>query len=308
MGIYRLLSRAYAHNKQCLFQDGGQCYDPFGKFTPGAYTGVGIFSGLWKFAPSVYAGGRMCLGVIQAEIPMERPAANDTIYVTGTTNFDGEHTVYGLHNDDPTRVLFIDNKNDANAGSDAIIENAGWMYFAPTSRGDIMVEALRVISHPGFPQKEGEGIYTYPVNPDITRNFMYHPVSKLDGVVQRTLSSNVFIMSPQVDEDIIITEIWLGGQGQISAFAEMARLFHLYWTTMPSAGEVLGWEPRDRTSDRFGVQIVRVQLGGLEFEYKEVRAHVQQHQGAMLENQLTVQWKLAKRVIPPKPMITLTGR
>ncbi len=77
---------------------------------------------------------------------------------------------------------------------------------------------------------------------------------------------------------------------------------------MPGVGEVLGWEPRDQTSDRFGIQIVRVQLGGIDLEYKEVRAHTTQHQGSMLDRQLTLQFKLAKQVVPPKPMITLVGR
>lgn len=301
-GVFRLLARAYAHNKQCIPTDGGWCYDPFGKRTPTAYTASAIISSIRK-----YAGTNDCLMVLDLEPLNELPDTADTIYVTGTDAFNGEHVVTGIESNDHKRVLFTDTHNDAAGGSD-VVENQGWIYFAPTSKGVIMTDALRVISHPGFPQVEGQGIYTYPCNPDITRNFIYHPVAKLDGVVQRTLSSNVFIMRPQVDEDIVITEIWLGGGGNVSTFAQMARVFHQYWTTMPGIGLVLGWEPRDATSDRFGVQIVRVQLGGLDFEYREVREYKQQNQNAMLDRQLTLQFKLAKKVVPPKPLITLTGR
>lgn len=308
MGPFRLLARAYSHNKQAITADQGQCYDSFGKRTPGAYTASAIIAQIAKFSHLISGDGRVCLmDLVKAPI-YECPAAGDTIYVTGTDGFNGEHVVTGLHNDDPTRVYFNDTVNDPNLGAGSIVEGQGWIYFAPTSKGTIMTEALRVISHPGFPQVEGQGIYTYPANPDITRNFIYHPVAKLDGIVQRTLSSNVFVMSPQVDEDIVITEIWLGGGTQISTFAEMVRALQQYWTTIPGPGEVLGWEPRDRTSDRFGIQIVRVQLGGLDFEYNEVREFKQQHQNAMLDRQLTLQFKLAKRVVPPRPMITMTGR
>ena len=308
MSAYRSLAKAYAHNKQCLVCDGGKCYDPFGKLTPGTYTASGVISEITKFSTAVYPPGTLCFLILKDNFYNESPATGDTIFITGTENFNGEHTIYSLYQNNPKKIVFYDSKNPANETFSSIVETSGWLYFAPTSKGELLTDALRVISHPGFPQVEGQGIYTYPVNPDLTRNFIYHPITKLDGIVQRTLDSNVFIMSPQVDEDIIITEVWVGGSQEISTYAEMARVFHKYWTTIPGVGEVLGWEPRDRTSDRFGVQLVRVQLGGIEWEYKEVRTHIYQHQGAMLDRQLTVQWKLAKKVKVPRPRITLIGR
>lgn len=305
MGPFRLLARAYAHNKQCITADGGQCYDPFGKYVPTAYTACGVIDTITKYT---LGGGRLVGVKLERELFLERPAEGDTVYITGTTHFNGEHEIYSVDTSDATIFYFYDYKNDANPGPLNIVENSGWLYFAPTSKGEIMSDALRVISHPSFPQVEGQGIYTYPVNPDITRNFIYHPVTKVDGVVQRTLSSNVFIMQPQLDEDVIITEIWLGDDRKISTFAEMARVFQQYWTTIPDPGEALGWEPRDVTSDRFKIQIVRVQLGGIDFEYKEVRAHITRNQDAMLNRQLTLQFKLAKVVKPPLPSITLSGR
>ena len=170
------------------------------------------------------------------------------------------------------------------------------------------MDPARVMSHPSFPQREGEGIYTYPLPPDITRNFVYHPATKLDGSVQRTLGTSVLIAQPQVDEDIIITESWLGGNRELSTLTEMFRLFWQYWTTLPAAGQTLGWEPRDRTGDRFHIQIVQVQLGGLDFEYNEVRSFVDRNEESYLDTQLTLKFKLARITRPPRPIITMEGR
>jgi hypothetical protein len=126
--------------------------------------------------------------------------------------------------------------------------------------------------------------------------------------MQRTLSSNVYITRPQLDEDTVISEIWLGGDRNLSTLSEMFRVFYKYWTTLPDPGEVLGWEPRDRTGDRFGIQLLRVQLGGLDFEYSEVREYFERNRDAYLDRQLTIQFKLARRTIPPRPQITMVGR
>ena len=116
-----------------------------------------------------------------------------------------------------------------------------------------LVDPARVMTHPT------EGSYTYPFNPDLTRNFVHAPAGKIDSSVQRTISSNVLIQVPQVDEDIILTEVWFGGERRLSTLASMFRTFYKFWTTIPAVGETIGWEPLDITTDRYAVHIVDVQ-------------------------------------------------
>jgi len=311
MSVFGILNRAYHNNKQAIPYDNGAGLDPIGKYVPTAYQGTAQVTDIYRYGSDVQ-GGRLRMVVLD-RAPMDQgPGANDTFYLysAATADVDGEFVVWQLEDSDATKWLYLDNTNPpkATVGTDHWEPDDAWVYFAPTSKGDIYVDPLRVISHPSFRQVEGEGIYTYPFNPDITRNFAYHPTTKVDGVLQRTLSSNVFVAQPQYEEDIIITEIWLGGGARLSTLAEMFRTLYQYWVTIPDVGESLGWEPRDRTSDRFLVQIVRIQLGGLDFEYQEVRQHAQTNQNAYLNKQLTLQMKLSKRTTPPIGQITLEGR
>lgn len=315
MSVFGVLNRAYHNTKQSIPQDHGWAYDPFGKYIPTTYQSYARISRATK------SPGRSVLIELENEVfPEQDPAregassspigATDTCYITGTQNFNGEHGIVRLDGTprDPKLWIITDTVNDANTNTDDIVEtDVGWVYFAPTSKGDLLVDPLRLISHPGFMQREGQGILTYPSNPDITRNFIYHPAVKVDGVIQRTLSSNVFIQRSQLDEDIVITEIWLGGDKVLSTFSSMFRALYAYWTTIPALGESMAWEPRDVTSDRFLIQIIRVQLGGIDFEYKEVREHVRRNQDTMLDRQLTFQFKLSRRIRPPLPQISLEG-
>lgn len=328
MSIIGVLNRAYHNTKQSIPQDHGWAYDPFGKIVPTTYQAVARISRATKFTVE-FSYGQLVLIELEDEAfpPIDlwptgsfdrgwpsTPAGfqADRIAISGTDNFDGEHEILALDEvpKNPKRIILLDTVNPPNAAlTDEIIEeDVGWCYLAPLHKGEILMDPARVISHPSFPQREGEGIYTYPFPPDITRNFIYHPATKVDGVVQRTLSSNILITSPQVDEDVVITEIWLGGDRRLSTLAEMFRVFHQYWTTPPAPGLALGWEPRDRTSDRFHVQIVRVQLGGLDYEYREVREIATRNEGAYLDRQLTLQFKLARVARPARPQIVLEGR
>jgi hypothetical protein len=168
-------------------------------------------------------------------------------------------------------------------------------------------EALRRITHPSFPQEDGMGIFTYLSNPDITRNFVYQPVAKVDAAVQRTLTSSVLIQQPQLDEDVVVTEIWTG-ESKASTLAEMARTFHEFWRTLPDVGENLTWEPLDISEDSYGVQIVNVQVGTQQdWEYREIRDDITTREGAYLANTLMVQYKIVRETKPPKGVISLVG-
>lgn len=342
MSAQGTLNRAYHNNKQAISYDHGTGLQAGGLVVGTFYQMVARISRATRYGSHIGSGRIVALELEDHPYPPGDPrqltdadkqnpvglseevgaAVPDVISVSGLpgtigetgTKFDGEHEIYALDGSSGYKsdkgCIVTDTINAPNpTTSSIIVEDAGWVYIAPMSFSGVrLMDPARVISHPSFAQREGEGIYTYPFPPDITRNFVYHPATKVDGVVQRTLSSNVFIARPQLDEDVVITEIWLGGDNQLSTLTEMFRVFYAYWTTLPAAGEVLGWEPRDKTGDRFGIQIVRVQLGGIDFEYNEVRDKLSTNQDSYLNRQLTVQFKLARRVVPPRPQITMEGR
>lgn len=167
--------------------------------------------------------------------------------------------------------------------------------------------ASRVLSHPQLTQVEGEGFYTYPFNPHLTKNFIYAPTPKVDSSAVRTVGTNILVTKPQLDEDTIITEIWTGGSGELSTLTEMARVFHAYWREPLARGQTLGWQPLDHGEGRYNVRIVSVQIGGLDYEYREVREHQEQADPSYLDTQLVLQLKLENPVLPPTGEVTLEG-
>lgn len=339
MSILGVLNRADHNNKGAIPYDHGTGLFPSHKVLLNPYQAVARIKRATKFTVQSAGGSLVLLELENHPFPPGADEQNDelseqnplglsifglfqsptgfadVVSVAGTDNFNGEHTVLALdgvvgQKTDKGLIIF-DTLNPPNESEDddIIEEDVGWLYLAPLSKvGEKLMDPARVMSHPSFPQREGEGIYTYPFPPDVTRNFVFHPATKLDGSVQRTLGTSVLVAQPQVDEDIIITESWLGGNRELSTLTEMFRLFWQYWTTLPAPGKTLGWEPRDRTGDRFHIQIVQVQLGGLDFEYNEVREFVDRNDGSYLDVQLTVKFKLARIARPPIPRITMEGR
>ena len=170
----------------------------------------------------------------------------------------------------------------------------------------VLVDTPRVMTHPDFPQIAGQGIYEYPHNPDETSNFIYAPRTKMDSAVQRTIDSNVMIATPQKDEDVVISEIWVA-DGGASTLAEMARVFDDFWKKQLATGSTIGWEPLDITSDRYNIEIIAVRIGGADSKYREIQVTPGLSTGAYLPTQLTLQFKIAKGFVPPKGTITLEG-
>lgn len=201
-----------------------------------------------------------------------------------------------------------DTKHKAVVSGDAgrHYEGAGWVTPVLNAEG-YLEDPLRVLTHPSFEQEDGQGIFTYLSNPDVTRNFIYAPARKVDFAIQRTLSSSVLVQQPQLDEDVVITEIW-DGESKLSTLAEMARTFHEFLNTLPPVGEHLIWEPRDVTEETFAVQLVNVQLGGAgDWEYREIRDTLVSSEGAYLARTLMVQYKVVRESPPPKGVISLAG-
>lgn len=164
----------------------------------------------------------------------------------------------------------------------------------------------RLLVHPSYPLVVGKGIYEYPRNPDITRNFPWHVGRKVDATSQRTISSNVLVQSNQAWEDIVVTEIWLGSDDRLSVLNEMFHVFYAFWNKELAVGEFIGWCPFDVTTDRFAVRIVRLTLGDVDYDYREVREHITKTRSeAYLLGQLTLQLKIERAY--PAPLATIVA-
>lgn len=185
-------------------------------------------------------------------------------------------------------------------------EMAGWVTPILNAEG-FLEDPLRVLTHPSFEQEEGLGIFTYIHNPDITRNFARGPIRKVDGAIQRTLTSSVLVQVPQLDEDIVITEIW-SAEGGLATVSDMYLTLLEFWNTLPALGEHLTWEPRDLSEETFGVQIVSVLIGSTnDAQFREARVDFSTTEGAYLREVMTLQMKLVREVRPPKGVISLVG-
>lgn len=173
--------------------------------------------------------------------------------------------------------------------------------------GEYFVDPQRVLKHPAFAQVEGEGIYTYPFNPDETLNFIYAPARRVETQVVRTITSSVSIRFKESDEDIIVQEIWTGGGTKLSALASMYRTFYNFWLTDLPVGENLTWQPSDLSTETYGVEIVGLELGGVDIQYREWRERKSSTENSLLDKQLTLKLKIARDSLRPKATVTLSG-
>ena len=300
----RSLARAYHNDPQTLHTDGGLISLPKGRYLP---TTVDCVRPVATLVPTPGIG---FLVTLESEFPLSTIAVGSRIGIQGMDTAFYNSMGWTVATVVSQTQFFI----NGGSGTPSVTENdIGHALFqnSAVEAGGRFVDPQRVLSHPSFRQREGEGIYTYPFNPSLTKNFIYAPATKVDGVVQKTISSNVLIQSPQVGEDAIITEIWLGGERNASTLTEMARVFHEYWITVPPAGQTLGWEPLDINADRYNVVIAQVQIGGIDYDYQEVRTILDEAGTGVgrgyLNRQLTLKLKLVKPTNPPRNSIVLSG-
>jgi hypothetical protein len=173
-------------------------------------------------------------------------------------------------------------------------------------------EQYRILSHPGFPQVVGQGICLYrgadgvPCNPHRTTNFVYGPARKVDSAVVRTLGASVSVQRQQLDSDVVISEIWDTSISPISTLAGLAVQLQRFYTTPLAVGQLLGWQPRDLSFDRFLVRIVSLQIGGTEYDFLPI-PDGDDLEAWKLAATVTLQLKLEDRVIPPRSTMRLEG-
>lgn len=178
---------------------------------------------------------------------------------------------------------------------------------SPQATGSPLAAPKRVLTHPDLPQIQGQGLYEYPFNPHITRGFILAPAIRVDAAMQRTLGTNILAQQLGKEEDVLISEIWLGGGREVSTLTEMARVFHTMWTTPLSAGSLFGWEPLDVGETRYLVKIVNVIIGSPRTEYVEVREFIEQRDPSYLTQSLELILKTESPVLPPSGSIVMEG-
>jgi hypothetical protein len=185
--------------------------------------------------------------------------------------------------------------------------DAGFQVYQVVNDEGFIVDPQRQLIHPSFNQVEGEGIFTYENNPDITRGFILSPAPLVESAIQRTLSGSVVVQYAQNLDDVIIQEIWQGGS-KLSVLSEMARKFYEFWREIPAPGQFLTWHPLDLSSQSFGVAITNVQLGPPKtVTYREYRDDLDSRIGSYLAETLTVSMKIVSEVTAPRGMITVEG-
>ena len=198
--------------------------------------------------------------------------------------------------------------NHQAADNGTYIEAPNVIHFIINDEG-YMSDTPRILTHPGFDAVEGEGIYTYDKNPDITKGFIYSPATIVETAVQKTLRGSIVVQQRQNDDDAIIQEIWQGGENQLSMLAEMFQVFYKFWTEIPAPGLFLVWQPADITTVSYGVLITDVQLGGDAniLAYREHPVTVGERSGSYIFETLTVTYKVVSEYIAPRGVVTLEG-
>jgi len=151
----------------------------------------------------------------------------------------------------------------------------------------------RCLWHPGF------GVVEYPTNPDRTINYYRNPVRKHDIQQTKTLQSNITVRDIQQWEDVVISEVWLGGNGRLSMLSEFFDTLHLFRITEPALGRSLGWIPKDLSYHRHMIQPIALLVGNRDVDVLEARQRVNTSMDSYLDGQVVFQFKLVR----PEPLV-----
>jgi hypothetical protein len=127
-------------------------------------------------------------------------------------------------------------------------------------------------------------------NPDRTFNLdnavLPHPITS----AVRTLGSTRVLRFEEEVEDVIVTEVWVGSQTQLSMITALFRQFYEYLINaklIPSEGpDFIHWEPRDRTEKIYNVELLSLSVGDGEGERRFDVLDLRDAGGDEIENAL----------------------
>lgn len=116
----------------------------------------------------------------------------------------------------------------------------------------------RLLYHSGLDE-----LIQYPCTPDKTINFSLDLLAKVDFAEQKTLTSNITQQWDAVANDAIIEERFEGDLSQEQSFFHS---MYYFWRTLLDTQEYLIWRPLDLTDKLYRVQILKLELGGKDFD------------------------------------------
>lgn len=105
------------------------------------------------------------------------------------------------------------------------------------------------------------------LNPTRTLNFdkspLFHPITR----TQLTIGSSRDLRFSTSIEDVVVTEVWEGGNEESSMPSSFFRLLYEYLINSPPFQDgqtnFIVWEPRDRSTTTYNVSILSLTVGGV---------------------------------------------
>jgi hypothetical protein len=147
----------------------------------------------------------------------------------------------------------------------------------------------RVIYHPGF-----DTAIEYPNYPDRTFNYYYSAVRKLDVTQTKTLTGSVNFIDRERFDDVVIKEVWVGGQRRMTMLSEFFQTLRMFSITPPPLGRYLSWCPFDLSFERHLIQPIELKAGEVDVDVREIRPNLDTSLDSYIDRQVTFTFKLIK--------------
>lgn len=117
--------------------------------------------------------------------------------------------------------------------------------------------ARRILTHPTTTLAP----ITYDENPPLDANIDTDVLVAPIVSTVLTLDDTKVVRFERLSKDMIVEERWPGSASQVSMATFFFRQLYEYWINPPAAGQFITWEPRDKTSKKWQVELVALILG-----------------------------------------------
>ena len=186
---------------------------------------------------------------------------------------------------------------------------SGWPAFAGSR---IPSTPARILSDPRLNPATGGGRrlvhpylpdIIYPENPTTTHGFDVHPVPKVRPVVSRMAAGSALARYADSVDDVLITEIW--NAGSLSTNVEFVRQLIEYVGGILPEGDLIGWQPRDRSPYNYFVDLVALAIGPNDvYHLEEINSSLDD---LMIAEPVTLTFKLVRDEIAPSGALVFLG-
>lgn len=143
----------------------------------------------------------------------------------------------------------------------------------------------------------------YPENPSRTSGFDVDVLRTVKSVLTRTEGGTALVRYTDLPDDVLIQETWDAG-GELRVDIEFARLLYQYLITPLPVGDLIGWQPRDRSPYNYFVEIVDIKIGTNDSYHLE---EVGSEEPYMLTEPLTLIMKPVGEARAPAGILTFVG-